>query len=123
MGKHPLRHLLTAASGRDLSSAGDMAAALDWRLTALASTDPGPLPWLPGIPPTLRAHSAWATIWNFAVPPIHQASTGLTNDRLHAPHLVARTTTTGAHTRHSVSVERASRTRPAAQGAVVHPMQ
>ena len=63
MGKHPLRHLLTAASGRDLSSAGDMAAALDWRLTALASTDPGPLPWLPGIPPTLRAHSAWATIW------------------------------------------------------------
>jgi hypothetical protein len=58
-GKHPLRHLLTAASGRDLSSAGDMAAVLDWRLTALAPTDPGPLPWLPGIPPTLRAGSVW----------------------------------------------------------------
>jgi hypothetical protein len=58
-GKHPLRHLLTAASGRDLSSAGDIAAALDWRLTALAPTDPGPLPWLPGIPLTLRAHCVW----------------------------------------------------------------
>ena len=50
-GEHPLRHLLTAAAGRDLSTAGDMAAVLDWRLPALAPTNPGPLPWLPGIPP------------------------------------------------------------------------
>jgi hypothetical protein len=49
-GKHPLRHLLTAASGRDLRTAGDMAAALYWRLPALTPTDPGPLPWLPDIP-------------------------------------------------------------------------
>jgi hypothetical protein len=33
-GKHPLRHLLTAAAGRDLRTADDMAAVLDWRLTA-----------------------------------------------------------------------------------------
>ena len=33
-GEHPLRHLLTAASGRDLRTAGDMAAVLDWRLTS-----------------------------------------------------------------------------------------
>ena len=58
-GKHPLRHLLTAASGRDLRTAGDMAAVLDWRLTALTPTDPGPLPWLPGIPPTLHADPVW----------------------------------------------------------------
>ena len=58
-GKHPLRHLLTAATGRDLSTAGDMAAVLDWRLPALTPIDPGPLPWLPGIPPTLHAHPVW----------------------------------------------------------------
>jgi AAA domain len=55
---HPLRHLLTAAAGRDLRTAGDMAAVLCSRLTALTPTDPGPLPWLPGVPPTLYAHPA-----------------------------------------------------------------
>ena len=60
-GKHPLRHLLAAASGRDLSTAGDMAAVLYWRLPALAPTNPGPLPWLPGIPPALHAYPAWGT--------------------------------------------------------------
>jgi conjugative relaxase-like TrwC/TraI family protein len=58
-GEHPLRHLQTAASGRDLSTAGDMAAVLDWRLPELPPTNPGPLPWLPGIPPTLHAHPVW----------------------------------------------------------------
>jgi hypothetical protein len=58
-GEHPLRHLLTAASGRDLSNAGDMAAVMHWRLTALTPIDPGPLPWLPGIPSTLHDHPAW----------------------------------------------------------------
>ena len=58
-GEHPLRHLLTAAAGRDLSTAGDMAAVLYWRLPELAPTDPGPLPWLPGIPATLHAHPVW----------------------------------------------------------------
>jgi hypothetical protein len=51
--------MLTAASGRDLSSAGDMAAVIYWRLTALAPTNPGPLPWLPGIPETLHDHPIW----------------------------------------------------------------
>src|SRR5215213_1613778 len=58
-GKHPLRHLQAAAAGRDLRSAGDMAAVLDWRLTALTPTNPGPLPWLPGIPSTLHDHPVW----------------------------------------------------------------
>jgi hypothetical protein len=57
--EHPLRHLLTAASGRDLRTAGDMAAVLYWRLPELAPTNPGPLPWLPGIPETLRSHPGW----------------------------------------------------------------
>jgi len=58
-GEHPLRHLLVAASGRDLSTAGDMAAVLYWRLPELTPTDPGPLPWLPGIPPTFHSHPVW----------------------------------------------------------------
>ena len=58
-GKHPLRHMLTAATGRDLETAGDMAAVLYWRLPALTPTNPGPLPWLPGIPPTLQDHPVW----------------------------------------------------------------
>jgi conjugative relaxase-like TrwC/TraI family protein len=58
-GEHPLRHLLTAASGRDLRTADDMAAVLDWRLTALTPTNTGPLPWLPGIPATLHADPVW----------------------------------------------------------------
>jgi hypothetical protein len=58
-GEHPLLHLVTATNGRDLRTADDMAAVLDWRLTALTPTDPGPLPWLPGIPATLYADSVW----------------------------------------------------------------
>ena len=53
-GEHPLRHLLTAASPRDLRTADDMAAVLDWRLTALAPTSPGPLPWLSSEPPRVQ---------------------------------------------------------------------
>ncbi len=58
-GEHPLRHMLTAASGRDLGTAGDMAAVLYWRLTAPAPTNPGPLPWLPGIPEAVHDHPVW----------------------------------------------------------------
>jgi AAA domain len=58
-GKHPLRHMMTAAAGRDLSTAGDMAAVLDWRLPELTPTNPGPLPWLPGIPEPFHAHPVW----------------------------------------------------------------
>jgi conjugative relaxase-like TrwC/TraI family protein len=57
--QHPLRHMLTAASGRDLETAGDMAAVLYWRLPELTPTNPGPLPWLPDIPSTLHDHPVW----------------------------------------------------------------
>jgi len=58
-GEHPLLHLQMAAAGRELHTAGDMAAVLDWRLPEPASTDPGPLPWLPGIPKALHDHPVW----------------------------------------------------------------
>ena len=57
--EHPLLHLQTAAAGRELHTAGDMAAVLDWRLPEPAPTDPGPLPWLPGIPEALHDHPVW----------------------------------------------------------------
>jgi hypothetical protein len=60
-GQHPLRHMLTAANARDLRTANDMAAVLDGRIPALAPINPGPLPWLPGIPPTLQADPVWGT--------------------------------------------------------------
>ena len=58
-GEHPLLHLHTAATGRELRTAGDMAAVLDWRLPEPAPTDPGPLPWLAGVPPALHDHPVW----------------------------------------------------------------
>jgi conjugative relaxase-like TrwC/TraI family protein len=58
-GEHPLLHLYEAALGRDLSTAEDRAAVLDWRLSEPASIDLAPLPWLPGIPLTLHDHSVW----------------------------------------------------------------
>jgi hypothetical protein len=58
-GDHPLRHLQAAATGRDLRTAGDMAAVLYWRLPEPAPVDSGPLPWLPGIPEPLHAHPLW----------------------------------------------------------------
>jgi conjugative relaxase-like TrwC/TraI family protein len=59
-GEHPLLHLQIAASGRDLRTAGDMAAVLYWRLPELALAGPGPLPWLPGIPEKHHEHPAWS---------------------------------------------------------------
>jgi hypothetical protein len=67
-GQHPFLHLQTAAFGRDLSTAGDMAAVLYWRLPELTPTNPGPLPWLPGIPPTLHAHPVWRDYLAKAIP-------------------------------------------------------
>ena len=58
-GEHPLLHLQAAAAGRELHTAGDMAAVLDWRRPEPAPTDPGPLPWLPGIPEALHNHPGW----------------------------------------------------------------
>jgi hypothetical protein len=58
-GRHPLRHLHDAARGRDLSTAGDMAAVLYWRLPETAASDHRPLPWLPGIPTRLQVNPVW----------------------------------------------------------------
>jgi hypothetical protein len=58
-GEHPLLHLQTAASWRELQPGVDRAAVLDWRLPVPAPTDQGPLPWLRGIPEALHDHPVW----------------------------------------------------------------
>jgi len=57
----PVAHLRAAAGARELDSAGDVAAVLDWRLddTGLRNAGTGPLPWLPGIPASLREDPQW----------------------------------------------------------------
>jgi conjugative relaxase-like TrwC/TraI family protein len=60
-GTDPVEHLRAAANQRELDTAGDKAAVLDWRLddTGLRSAGPGPLPWLPGVPEALGAREQW----------------------------------------------------------------
>ena len=60
-GTDPVAQLATAAGSRELNSADDRAAVLDWRLddTGHRNAGQGPLPWLPGIPQGLRDHPVW----------------------------------------------------------------
>ena len=60
-GTDPAAQLAAAAGRRELNSADDRAAVLDWRLddTGHRNAAPGPLPWLPGIPQGLRDHPVW----------------------------------------------------------------
>ena len=59
-GVDPVAEMFAAAAMRDLSSADDHAAVLDWRIQNLnkIATD-GPLPWLPGIPRPIGADPQW----------------------------------------------------------------
>ena len=61
-GTDPVAQLAAAAGSRELDSADDRAAVLDWRLddTGHRNAGQGPLPWLPGIPQGLRDHPVWA---------------------------------------------------------------
>jgi DNA primase catalytic core len=60
-GTDPVRALTQAVQARELGSAADPAAVLDWRLEPATGRDtqPGPLPWLPGLPVTLARHNDW----------------------------------------------------------------
>jgi hypothetical protein len=65
-GEHPLRHMQTAAAGRDLSTAGDMAPSSTG--ASQTATDSGPLPWLPGVPEALQDHPVWGAYLAKAIP-------------------------------------------------------
>ncbi|GAB2857662.1 MobF family relaxase [Nocardioides pacificus] len=60
-GENPVDALRAAAGGRELESAHDRAAVLDWRLDAsgLRNAGAGPLPWIPGIPARLAEDPHW----------------------------------------------------------------
>ncbi|WP_269087215.1 AAA family ATPase [Mycobacteroides abscessus] len=61
-GQDPIARLEAAATRRELATANDAAAVLDWRLdtTNKHSAGIGPLPWLPAIPQALLTMSEWA---------------------------------------------------------------
>jgi hypothetical protein len=60
-GADPQQRLQAAHDAREISSADDRAAALDWRLgnTSLLRGRDGPLPWLPSIPHRIAANPTW----------------------------------------------------------------
>ncbi|MEE2061806.1 MobF family relaxase [Rhodococcus artemisiae] len=60
-GHDPVEVLDVAAHHREIDTALDVAAVLDWRLdpSGAHSAGTGPLPWLPAIPPTLAADEQW----------------------------------------------------------------
>ena len=60
-GNDPVDALHAAADVRSLVGVADPAAVLDWRLDASGSrsSGPGPLAWLPAIPPQLAQDSTW----------------------------------------------------------------
>lgn len=60
-GQDPVDALTRAATEQELDDARDVAAVLDWRLddSGHRNTNPGPLPWLPGIPHVLTEHPTW----------------------------------------------------------------
>jgi len=62
-GHNPVGAFTTALREREIDSAADVAAVLDWRLdpTHTRSTVQGPAPWLPGVPERLRADTEWGT--------------------------------------------------------------
>jgi hypothetical protein len=61
-GTDPVAQLAAVAGRREVDSADDRAAVLDWRLDDTGQRDAGqgPLPWLRGIPQGLRDHPVWA---------------------------------------------------------------
>ncbi|MFC7362230.1 MobF family relaxase [Nocardioides astragali] len=60
-GENPVEALRAAAGDRELESARDRAAVLDWRLDASGQRNAGagPLPWMPGIPARLAEDPHW----------------------------------------------------------------
>jgi len=62
-GHDPFASFTTALRSREIDTAADVAAVLDWRLdpTHTRSHTPGPLPWLPGIPQRLADDPNWST--------------------------------------------------------------
>ena len=60
-GGNPVDLLTAAAAGRELSTADDTAAVLDWRLDPSGSrnTGRGPLPWVPAAPAAIAQHPTW----------------------------------------------------------------
>ena len=65
-GHDPVTTLAAAIHSRELETAADPAAVLDWRLDPAGGYDstPGPLPWLPAIPARIKVHEDYGPYLN-----------------------------------------------------------
>lgn len=72
-GHDPVATLAAAIHSRELETAADPAAVLDWRLdpTGGRNVGPGPLPWLPTIPTTLANDTQYGPYLNARANLIH----------------------------------------------------
>lgn len=90
-GLDPLQQLHTAATQRELHTAGDVAAVIDWRLddTGLRSAGTGPLPWLPGIPEALTDDPEWGPYLAARAARVRDLSSQVAEQATHAVELPA----------------------------------
>lgn len=60
-GIDPVARLAASAASRELDTAADVAAVLDWRLdeSGLRNAGAGPLPWIAAVPPALAGDATW----------------------------------------------------------------
>ena len=80
-GGDAIGELADAVQVRDVESADDRAAVLDWRLdpTGRRDAEPGPLPWLPAIPNKLAKNALWGPYLGSLAHEIRKAA-----DQVHA---------------------------------------
>ncbi|KQU67367.1 MobF family relaxase [Phycicoccus sp. Root101] len=86
-GPDPAQGLAQAADGRELDSAADRAAVLDWRLddTGLRNAEPGPLPCIPAIPHRLAQHPVWGPYLRQRADLVTDLATQVRDDAQSAP--------------------------------------
>ena len=79
--------LTDAAQSKELDTALDTAAVLDWRLdsSGLRSVGRGPLPWLPGIPNAVAADPTWGPYLKARYERVRQLSVQVAQDAISGP--------------------------------------
>ena len=83
----PAASLGEAIASRELSSAGDPAAVLSWRLddTGLRNAGPGPLPWIPGVPQALADDPTWGAYLTARAGLVSTLATEVAHDATDSP--------------------------------------
>lgn len=86
-GADPVQVLTDTATAREIGTAADPAAVLDWRLddTGMRNTNPGPLPWIPGVPTSLSSDPTWGPYLAARAQRVTEFATEVAQDAATAP--------------------------------------